>query len=213
MYLNYIKPAAPLLRRRARPVRVRHRRSLDRKRTPDIGAKVTEWLAEAKPSEGVFGWAVAVEKAAVGCELWKSCCGLWAVENLKAVWLNKYKTYLLFLSLLKQLWKSFLFHPFWKAESQKPKAGSKQLSKMYYGKAAASEKITSRNNPLVGLLAFGAKSRSQKPNQTQPKKYNPFCLVAPATRSAPTASSPIVTTASSRSHMRFSAGGTLFLYL
>ena len=86
------------------------------------------------------------EKADVGCELWKNCCGLWAVEKLKAVWLNKYKIYLLSLSLLKQLWKSFLFHQFRKAESQKPKAGSNQLSKMNYGKAAASEKAPSKNS-------------------------------------------------------------------
>jgi hypothetical protein len=24
-----------------------------------------------RPSKGLFGWAVAVEKVAVGCELWK----------------------------------------------------------------------------------------------------------------------------------------------
>jgi len=64
--------------------------------------------------------------------LWESCCGLWAVEKLKA----------LSLSLLKQLRKSFLFHQFRKAESQKPKAGLNQLSKMNYGKTAASKKNT-----------------------------------------------------------------------
>jgi len=49
---------------------------------------------------------------------------------------------------LKQLWKSFLFHQFRKAESQKPKAGSTQLSKMNYGKAAASEKTPSKSSPF-----------------------------------------------------------------
>ena len=36
------------------------------------------WPTPYKGSEGlgVFGWAVALEKTDVGCELWKSCCGL-----------------------------------------------------------------------------------------------------------------------------------------
>ena len=54
--------------------------------------------------------------------------------------------------------------PISKGRKPKAKVGSNQLSKMYYGKAAASEKA----DPLVGLLAFGAKSQSQKPNQTGP---------------------------------------------
>ena len=88
--------------------------------------KVFLWSARIRPClVELWLW----EKVAVGCELWKSCCGLWAVEKLKAVWLNKYKIYLLSLSLLKQLWKSFLFHQFRKAERQKPKAGSNQLKK------------------------------------------------------------------------------------
>ncbi|KAL6660206.1 hypothetical protein ACP70R_002328 [Stipagrostis hirtigluma subsp. patula] len=37
---------------------------------------------------GLFGWAVAVEKAAVAVSCGKSCCGLSAVEKLKAVWLK-----------------------------------------------------------------------------------------------------------------------------
>ena len=94
------------------------------------------------------------KKAAVGCELWESCCGLWAIEKLKAIWLNKYKIYLLSLSLLKQLWKSFLCHQFRKAESQKPKAGSNQLSKMYYGKAAASEKAGWKSSPFGWAFGF-----------------------------------------------------------
>jgi len=35
---------------------------------------------------------------------------------------------------------------------------------MYYGKAAASEKQPPKTAPLVGLLAFEAKSQSQKTN-------------------------------------------------
>ena len=106
------------------------------------------------------------EKAAVGCELWKSCCGLWAVEKLKAVWLNKYKIYLLSLSLLKQLWKNFLFHQFRKAESQKPKAGSNQLSKLYYGKAATSEKSHLKKQPLwLGFWLLGPKAKAKSPTK------------------------------------------------
>jgi len=55
---------------------------------------------------------------------------------------------------LKQLWKSFLFHQFRKAESQKPKAGSTQLSKMNYGKAAASEKTPSKSSPFGWAFDF-----------------------------------------------------------
>jgi len=55
---------------------------------------------------------------------------------------------------LKQLWKSFLFHQFRKAESQKPKAGSNQLSKMNYGKAVASEKAPSKSSPFGWAFGF-----------------------------------------------------------
>ena len=104
------------------------------------------------------------EKTAVGCELWESCYGLWAVEKLKAVWLNKYKIYLLSLSLLKQLWKSFLFHQFRKAESQKPKAGSNQLSKMYYEKTTASEKTASKSSPFGWAFDFLGQKPNAQPN-------------------------------------------------
>ena len=117
------------------------------------------------------------EKAAVGYELWKSCCGLWAVEKLKAVWLNKYKIYLLSLYLLKQLWKSFLFHQFRKAESQKPKAGSTQLSKMNYGKAAASEKAPSKSSPFGWAFGFWDQKPKPKaqPNRTFRASFVSLC--------------------------------------
>ena len=107
------------------------------------------------------------KKAAVGCELWESCCRLWAVEKLKAIWLNKYKIYILSLSILKQLWKSFLFHQFRKAESQKPKIGSTQLSKMNYEKAAASEKAPSKDSLFDWAFDFwGQKAKSKaQPNR------------------------------------------------
>jgi len=68
---------------------------------------------------------------------------------------------------LKQLWKSFLFHQFRKAESQKLKAGSNQLSKMNYGKAAASEKAPSKSNPFG--WPFGFWGQKPKP-KAQPNK-------------------------------------------
>ena len=111
----------------------------------------SKWLCQT--GLALFGWAVTVEK---------SCCGLWAVEKLKAVWLNKYKIYLLSLSLLKQLWKSFLFHQFRKAESQKPKTRSNQLSKMYYGKVAASEKTASKSSPFGWAFGFWGKKPKPK---------------------------------------------------
>jgi len=68
---------------------------------------------------------------------------------------------------LKQLWKSFLFHQFQKAESQKPKAGSNQLSKMNYGKAAASKKAPSKSSPFC--WSFGVGGQKPKP-KVQPNR-------------------------------------------
>ena len=50
------------------------------------------------------------------------------------------------------------------SKSRKPKAGSTQLSKMNYGKAAASEKAPSKSSPFGWAFGFW----SQKPNQTDP---------------------------------------------
>jgi len=51
---------------------------------------------------------------------------------------------------LKQLWKSFLLHQFRKAE----RAESNQLSKMYYEKAAASEKAAWKISPFGWAFGF-----------------------------------------------------------
>ena len=51
--------------------------------------------------------------------------------------------------------------PISKSRKPKAKAGSNQLSKMYYGKAAASEKAASKNSPFG--WAFGFWGQKPKP--------------------------------------------------
>jgi hypothetical protein len=39
---------------------------------------------DAEKIQGVFGWAVAVRKAAVSCGCGKSCCEMWAVKKAES---------------------------------------------------------------------------------------------------------------------------------
>jgi hypothetical protein len=51
------------------------------------GLSVENLAVENLAAEGVFGWAVDSEKAAVSCELWKSYCELSTVDYLEVIWL------------------------------------------------------------------------------------------------------------------------------
>ena len=53
------------------------------------------------------------------------------------------------------------------SKSKKPKAGLNQLSKMYYGKAAASNKVASKSSPFG--WAFGFWGQKPKP-KAQPNR-------------------------------------------
>jgi len=50
--------------------------------------------------------------------------------------------------------EEFFIPPISKSRKPKPKAGSTQLSKLNYGKAAASEKAPSKNNPFGWAFDF-----------------------------------------------------------
>ena len=50
--------------------------------------------------------------------------------------------------------KELFIPPISKSRKPKAKAGSNQLSKMYYGKAAVSEKAVSKNSPFGWAFDF-----------------------------------------------------------
>jgi hypothetical protein len=112
-------------------------------------------------------------------------CLIWIVGYQKNYKLfgNKYKIHLLSLSPLKQLWNSSLFYYLKSKKKKKTKAESKVFLKLYYLRAAISE----RKKQFLFLplwLTFGllhVKAVAKKLNQTEPfclDKQNP--MLAPA---------------------------------
>ena len=70
--------------------------------------------------------------------------------------------------------KAFYATNFEKQKAKSQKQGQTSFQKCTMEKQPLLKKQPGKAAPLVGLLAFGAKSQSQKPNQTGPNSFYEF---------------------------------------